>query len=154
MEKIRKELDEGALKYGLMITGGLTVYFLLMRVLGLHEVLPLRFLNGLIMAGGIYLALKHYRDLAGNHFHYLPALGLGLRTTAVGVGGFMLFMYVYLTYLDPGFMEYLASQQRMGKELNRFSASIALFLEGMGSGMVMSFMFLQWLKVPHSQELE
>ena len=48
--------------YGLKIAAGLIAFFLLMKVVGLAHIYELRFLNVIIQIGGIYYALKKFKE--------------------------------------------------------------------------------------------
>ena len=48
--------------YGLKIAGCLIAFFLLMKLVGLVHHYELRFLNVIIQVGGIYLALKKFKQ--------------------------------------------------------------------------------------------
>jgi len=69
--------------YGLKIAGGLIAFFLIMKVLGLAHIYELRFLNVFIQIGGIYFALKKFRETHNAHMNYFRALVTGVATGAV-----------------------------------------------------------------------
>jgi hypothetical protein len=68
--------------YGIRIAIGVTAFFLLMKFAGFFHVVELRMLNIFILVGGIYLALKKFKDTHGHHINYFRALVVGVVTGA------------------------------------------------------------------------
>ncbi|MHC2991962.1 membrane protein, partial [Pontibacter sp. HJ8] len=51
-------MEKIGLKYGIFTALSLIAYFLLMKLIGLERIIELRFLNGVIMAIGVTLAIR------------------------------------------------------------------------------------------------
>jgi hypothetical protein len=69
--------------YGLKIAGGLIAYFLIMKFAGFGHHVELRLLNLFILVGGIYYALKKFKETHGQHINYFRALVTGVATGAI-----------------------------------------------------------------------
>lgn len=71
-------MDKGIV-YGLFAAAGLAVYFLLMRMLGLHDEYWLRVFNIVIVGTGLYMLLNNHIRRDHSRIGYLGSLGLGIR---------------------------------------------------------------------------
>ena len=83
-----------AIKYGILTTIALIVYFLIVKLLGLHTNPWLRLLNGLFIAYGIYASMKRYKYISGSDFNYINGFKVGLITGFLATFIFALFMVV------------------------------------------------------------
>ena len=141
-----KSLEKHVVRSGLLTTGGLIVYFLLMRVLGLAEVTELRALNALIMFSGIYLTIKEFRDgTFDDTFGYLTGIAVGFFTGIVIAISFSLFVGVYMT-LDPVLLAAIVADNPQKEFLNPMTSSMVIFIEAIASGFLFSYASMQWLK--------
>jgi uncharacterized membrane protein len=55
--------------YGLRIAGGLILYFIVMKILGLGHHVELRLINLVILTVGIYTALKKFKLTHTDHLN-------------------------------------------------------------------------------------
>lgn len=130
--------------YGLKIAGGLIAFFLIMKVSGLAHIYELRFLNVIIQVGGIYFALKKFRETHDEHMNYFRALVTGVATGAVSSVIFALFLFIYLS-VDPGFMQDIITKEPMGRYLNPYITSFMVALEGLFSGLLFTFIIINYV---------
>ncbi len=130
--------------YGLKIAGGLIAFFLLMKVAGLAHIYELRFLNVFIQVGGIFLALKKFRETHDQHMNYFRALVTGVATGAVSSVIFALFLFIYLS-VDPGFMQDIITNEPMGRYLNPYITAFMVALEGLFSGLLFTFIIINYV---------
>ena len=130
--------------YGLKIAGGLIAFFLIMKVSGLAHIYELRFLNVIIQVGGIYFALKKFRETHDEHMNYFRALVTGVATGAVSSVIFALFLFIYLS-VDPGFMQDIITNEPMGRYLNPYITSFMVALEGLFSGLLFTFIIINYV---------
>lgn len=139
--------------YGLRIAGGLIAFFLLMKFAGLMEHVELRVLNLVILVGGVYYALKKFKQTHHDHLNYFRALVTGVATSAVGSLVFTVFLFVYLSFIDTGMMQYLIDNEPMGRYLNPYMASFIVALEGVFSGLLVTFILINYINTDEpSQE--
>ena len=139
-------LELTALKYGLLTAAGLIAYFLLMKVVGLVQIVELRMLNLFILIAGVGFAIREYKRRSDDEMDYLQGFGIGMLTSAVSVIPFALFIFAYLNFFDPAFMETIRQEEPFGQYLNPYMAAVAIFFEGMGSGLILSFIIMQYMK--------
>jgi Protein of unknown function (DUF4199) len=130
--------------YGLRIAAALIVYFLLMRVIGLAHHVELRLLNLVILGIGVYFALRKFKESHEGHLNYFRGLVTGVTTAAIGSMVFALFLFIYMK-VDDGMMRAVIEQDRMGRYLNAYIAAFVVALEGVFSGLLMTFVLLNWV---------
>lgn len=137
--------------YGIRIAAGLIVYFVVMHLAGLSHHVELRLLNLLILVAGVYVALKKFREAHNAHLHYFRALAIGVGTATIGSCLFALFLFLYMLF-DQSFMEWLIANEPMGRFLNPFMAAFIVALEGVFSGLLVTFVLLNWVTTDEVNE--
>lgn len=151
---IHKKIDDRALSYeavlctwtGLLVSAALTGYFFLMKMLGLYEVLWLRYFNAAFMVGGLLLTFFNYRNkMSPEGIPYLAGIRMGLRVTLTAIIPFAIFMAIYLR-LDPSFMEYIIRSAEFGEYLTPGRAAGYIALEGFAGGAIMTYVMMPYFK--------
>jgi len=132
------------IKYGLFTSLALIIYFLSMKLFGLETNFYLRFLNFLIIIVAIYALIK--QELKKPEATYFSTLINGISMTVVTVLTFLVFLAVYIKFIDPSFIEVMEASNIWGNQLSVAQASVAIFIEGMASGLVITFAWLQYFK--------
>ncbi len=130
--------------YGLRIAAGLIVFFIIMRLIGFHHHVELRLFNLIILMAGIYFGLKKFKDTHGQHINYFRALITGVGIGAVGSVVFGLFMFIYMK-LDSDLMQSIIDNEPMGRYLNPYMASFIVALEGVFSGLLVTFLLCNYI---------
>ena len=131
--------------YGLKIAGGLIAYFLLMYAIGWIHVVELRLLNVFILVGGVFMALKKFKNTHEDHLNYFRALVTGVATAAVASLVFAAFLFVFMKFIDPSLMTYIEEHEPMGRFLNPYIASFIVALEGVFSGLLVTFVLINYI---------
>jgi len=134
-------------KYGVLIAIALIVYFLIVRLIGLHENHWLRLLNGVIVAYGIYAVIRKKKALENDKFEYFSGFATGIGAGILATAIFVFFMGIYLFHIDPTFAENI-----MAKWMTSYNGGpeILLFIlaiEGVSSSVVLSLTFMQKFKI-------
>lgn len=102
-------------RYGLL-TGLVTAVFSFVMNVAHLEQSPLRFLNLLVLIGGIVLALRFYKTGTGGFLGFGQGVGIGTMLSAVaGVIG-AVFSYVYLNFVDPEMVTRIMDKARADME--------------------------------------
>lgn len=131
--------------YGIYTTIGLVLYFLFMKVIGQETNFYLRIFNFIIVIAGVYALFKqHIRS--GKSLTYFQGLGMGFLMTMTAVITFIIFLGAYISTVDPGFISVLESSGIWGSNLTTGQAVFAIFIEGMASGAVISYAWMQYFK--------
>jgi hypothetical protein len=140
-------MEKIGIRWGIYTFLMLSAYFLLMKIAGLVHILELRFLNAFIMFFGCYKAIRTTKDHV-KPFRYFKGLGAGSLNALVSSSLFTLFGILYITVIDPAFMQELKQNEPLGLYFNKYVAIIQIFIEGIGSGFIFSFIIMQWMKKP------
>lgn len=130
--------------YGLRTAGGLIVYFVVMYLIDKGHHVELRLLNLLILVGGIYFALKKFKETHGAHINYFRALVTGVATGAVASLLFGIFMFIFMKTND-NLMQSIIANEPMGRYLNAYMASFIVVLEGFFSGLLVTFVLINYM---------
>ena len=139
-------MEKKALKYGGFIAAVLILYFLVVRLIGMHENPWLRLLNGFIVAYGIYSAIKNLKAEAGVKFNYFEGFKIGIFAGFIATLLFTLFMGIYIFHIDTAFAEKIMA---MGLGSYATEPGILLFIiliEGFASTVILSLLFMQKFK--------
>ncbi|MFD2245075.1 DUF4199 domain-containing protein [Pontibacter ruber] len=142
-------MEKIGIKYGLFTAAGLIVYFLLMKLVGLSHIVELRFVNGVIMAIGISIAIKAYKDSVKGMIGYFKGLGVGIITSIVATVLFAAFMLVFIKVFDDSLLEVLSADRYFGERMDVTPGIViftVLILEGVISGFMISFIAMQWFR--------
>jgi len=131
--------------YGTFIFAGLLVYFLVMLAFGLVHVIELRLLNLLIMGTGIYFALRQFRRTHEERLNYFRALAVGVTTGFIGTSTFVLFLFFFMQ-IQKNFLNSVLSGEPMAPYMNTYTAAFAVWIEGIFSGLIMTFILTNWLR--------
>jgi hypothetical protein len=137
--------------YGTLITLALIVYFFLMYAFGLVHIIELRLLNLLIMLGGVYMAMKQYKRTHDGHLNYFRGLSIGVATSTIGASTFAVFLLLYLK-VDGHLMQTIIEREPMGRYLNEYSAAAAVTIEGVFSGLTMTYLLLNVVETDKATE--
>lgn len=135
-----------AVTIGLLTSLTLVIYFWIMKLLGLHMMLELRFFNILIMSVAVFYGVKRYKDELQEEEFYLKGLGHAMMISVVTVLSFAIFMGFYLAYFDEALMNKVRESVSMGQYIDPLTVVFVIFLEGMASSSIVSFAIMQYLK--------
>jgi hypothetical protein len=130
--------------YGLRIAIGLIAYFFLMKILNLAHHVELRLLNLVILVVGVYLALRKLREVNEQRLNYFRALVTGFSTATIGSVLFAIFLFIYMK-VDDSMMQAIIEGEPMGRYLNAYIAAFIVALEGVFSGLLVTFVILNWV---------
>jgi hypothetical protein len=131
--------------YGLRIAGALILYFLVMKFAGLLHVVELRMLNLVFLVAGIYYALKKFKQTHEDHINYFRALVVGVATGAIGSIGFAAFFWLYVSFIDTELMQFIIETEPMGRYLNPYISAFIVALEGVFSGLLVTFILINYI---------
>lgn len=130
--------------YGLRIAAGLIGFFLVMKLVGLSHHVELRLLNLFILSGGVYFALKKFKLTHQDRLNYFRGLITGVATAAIGSLVFAFFLFLYMQ-LDSDMMQFIIENEPMGRYMNPYIASFIVALEGVFSGLLVTFVLINYV---------
>ncbi|MEQ8302526.1 MAG: DUF4199 domain-containing protein [Cyclobacteriaceae bacterium] len=131
--------------YGLRIAAGLIGFFLIMKLVGLSHHVELRLFNLLIMTGGVYMALKRFKQTHNDRLNYFRGLITGVATAAVGSVVFAFFLFLYMRF-DADMMQSIIENEPMGRYLNPYISAFIVALEGVFSGLLVTFLLINYVE--------
>ena len=138
-------------RYGIMIAGGFILYFIVMFAFGQGSHVELRLFNLPILGIGVYLGLKKFKQTHGKHINYFRALATGVSISAIGTFLFAAFFFAFLK-INPSFMQWIVENEPMGRYLNPYMLSFIILLEGVFSGLLVTFVLLNWIDTDEVSE--
>lgn len=131
-----------AQRYGLIMMGGFIAFFLSMYALGMAENYWLRLFFVFIHLGVLALSINTYRrnELNGNTNPKQSVKGVfhGMATSFIGVLGFCIFLYLFLTF-DSDLMANINAQFSVSRGFNPITAAAFMFVEGIAAGLIGSY---------------
>ena len=129
--------------YGTYVTLGLIAFFMVCYWTGLVHVRELRLLNFPIMMAGIYYAIDQYKKTHGSHIDYFRAMTIGVYTGGIAALTFALFLFVVFQ-LDHNLYIKVVKEEPLGQYMNLYIATSAVALEGVFSGMMATYITLNF----------
>ncbi|TDN95548.1 uncharacterized protein DUF4199 [Salegentibacter sp. 24] len=134
------------IKYGLIIVVGLIAYFLILSLFNLHIYPLFSLFNGVIMALGMWLALKAYRNSKGAKFKYQKGFMASLLTGFNATIVFTIFFAFYATELNANYLSNLINMWRTdyGTEIGIVLFVVAIM--GFATTLVLTLAYMQLFK--------
>lgn len=132
-------------KNALKIYLGVVLFFFLMKLLGLDDITELRVLNFGFVFWGVNSVIKE-NIFKNNNTNYLQNLFLGLFTSLASVFFILISFTIYLHYIEPSFIQVVEDSTLWGNDLTPTLIAVAIFMEGMASSVVCSFIVMQFWK--------
>ncbi|WP_345225845.1 DUF4199 domain-containing protein [Hymenobacter koreensis] len=145
--------EKNGIRYGLFTSVGMIAYFLLASIIGWADRIEYSFLNGIVLAIGVCMAISNYKRARHDRMPYLHGFGTGIITSAVASVVFGLFLIIYMV-VNPNFVEQLRAQDLFGFDLSVTIAFLAVLLQGVMSGMIISLVAMQYFKSPDHKPME
>lgn len=134
------------IKYGVAIAAGLIAYFLILSLFGLHKNPLFSLFNAVIMAYGMYEALKHYRLEKGNKTRYdkcfMASLLTGFNATII----FTIFFGIYATEINPDFPDQLLTMWRSDYDTGIGIILFVVAVMGFATSFVLTLTYMQLFK--------
>ncbi|MDT0554014.1 hypothetical protein [Urechidicola vernalis] len=124
---------------------GILLFFLLMKLVGLESVTELRMLNFLFVFWAVNAAIKKNIFENGNSI-YFQNLFIGFFTALTALIFLVISLVFYLFYIDPSFLRILESSTLWGESLTPPLIAFAIFIEGIASSMICTFIVMQYWK--------
>jgi len=139
-------MEKKTIIYGSFIALGLIGYFLIVRLLGLHENPWLRLLNGVIVAFGIYKVIKDLKAESGKQFRYFDGFKVGVASGFIATLIFTLFMAIYIFHIDVEFAEKIMAMNIGSVSSEPGLLLFIILIEGFSSTVVLTLLFMQKFK--------
>ena len=140
---MRPKLTLRAIVFGLL----LMLYFGICHVEGVADQIELRFLNILILGGGLWVSL-YGKALKGQHFgiKYFNGLKDGLYFSFIASFVFAMSFFLYIAAGEYAIIEQFVEKGIINESITAMHLSVFAFMEVFVSGFMMSFIMMQYLK--------
>lgn len=132
-------------RYGLWIAVILIAYFLILKLVGLHQYPVLSAANGLIYGAGLYMAIKKYNSLEGD-IKYEEGFEVGLLSGGIASVIFTIFMAVYMYQIDTEFAAAIMKTWNLEYDLGTLMILISILIMGFATTLILTLSFMQLLK--------
>jgi hypothetical protein len=140
-------IEQTGIKAGSIICASLITYFMAMKYLSIMDSAIAWGFNFIILLAGIVLAYNYYRLKTKLNVDYIPGLILGSLITGVSVTLFVFFVYIYFSQADGMQMALLKNNILfMGEPISPLRIAGATMIEGLISGLLISFTSMQYFK--------
>lgn len=133
--------------YGIIAGLLYTVYFLVMRAVGLMENFELRFVNLVFTIIFTVAALAKINGKTRNRLEFLTGLAACMLVAGFSYLLFGIFLFVYLRWFDPGFMQYLVENAPFGEWLTPLNTAGWVIHEGFGAMTIIALILVETFKL-------
>ncbi|AVI50844.1 DUF4199 domain-containing protein [Pukyongia salina] len=137
--------------YGIGTAILLIAYFLLTKLIGLHQYPILSAANGVIIGGGIFFALKKFKAV-NTDFQYQVGFQLGLFTGGLATIIFSSFMAIYIFMIDTQFAKAVLDSWNLNFNKGSLILIISLVIMGFSTTFILTLSFMQLLKESWNQK--
>jgi TM2 domain-containing membrane protein YozV len=145
--------ERNGFRYGLLTAAVLCVYTLVAVLAGFFQDITAGALDVLILVAGSVLAIRHFRQVRGDHMPYLGGYGTGIVTSIVASVILGLF-FVLMQAVFPSKLDLTQVENLFGFELSTIIALLAIILMGSMTGVMTSLIAMQYFKVQVSDPLQ
>lgn len=132
--------------YGIGIAIALIAYFLILSIFGLHVNPLYSIFNGVIMAAGLFMALKAYRKEKGNKFKYEKGFSAIFLTGFNATIIFLIFFAFYATEINERFLDQLISMWATFYSTDLGSVLFTIALMGVSTSVTLALTYMQLFK--------
>jgi hypothetical protein len=134
-----------AIKYGIGMALMLVAYFLLLKLIGLHNYPIFSAFNSVIYGAGILMAMKRFKA-ESESFDYLNGFQLGLFTGAIATALFSFFMAFFIFQIDTQFAHAILDPWGLNYNKGGLIIIVSLVMMGFSTTLVLALAFMQLLK--------
>lgn len=131
--------------YGIGTAIVLIVYFLVTKLLDLHQYPILSAANGLIIGAGIFFSLKKFKASV-DYFKYQDGFQVGLFTGGIATIVFSIFMAVYIFQMDTEFAKAVLDTWHLNLNKGSLILIMSFVITGFSTTFVLTLAFMQLLK--------
>ncbi|MBB6610098.1 DUF4199 domain-containing protein [Pontibacter sp. Tf4] len=135
-----------SLKYGILVGIAHIVYFLLMGLLGLHDIVELSFLSSIFLVIGIVVAISNFKRAKNGEINYFQGLAIGATVGVVSSTILALFLVLYIGVFDSTYLAHLQASAYFPKSISLLALFALTIIYGSWPGFWLAFIAMQWFK--------
>jgi drug/metabolite transporter (DMT)-like permease len=148
MADARLTPETNGIRYGLFTAVGMVIYFVVASFLNLTDRIEFSFLNAVILAIGVCMAIANYKRYRQDRMPYLHGFGTGIITAMIASLTFAFFFILYAGVLNKHIMDGIRAKDLFGFDLSVTIAFLAILLQGSLAGVIISLVAMQYYKSP------
>lgn len=133
-------------RFGLIISGILIAYFLILSLFDKHTNPVFSFLNAAITAFGIYETIKFYKLELADDFTYSKGIIAGLVSGVVATVAFSSFFLFYITEINDSFIIRLTETANVGYDISVGLVAFTVIIMGLATTLISSLTVMQYFK--------
>ena len=133
-------------RFGIAISGSLIAYFLILSLFNLHTSPLFSLFNSVIIAFGLYEAIKSYKLRQGNKFNYTNGFTAGIISGFVATIIFTIFFAFYATEIDANFLNKLLEDFSRNYHVGIGIVVFTVAIMGFATTVVLTLAFMQLFK--------
>ncbi len=137
-----------AVKYGIYLAFSLIVLFMFAETTSLSGSLAFRLIDVFVIFFIVGRSMHFYQTHTSEGNSYLKNLGLAVATAFFGMFFFAIFIFCYMTFINPGYLEYQVANAPMGPHLNPYIIAVFLIIEGAAVGALSGFIQVFLIRKP------
>lgn len=135
-----------SLKYGILVGIAHIVFFLIMGMLGLHDVVELSFFSSIFLVIGIVMAISNFKRVKGGVIQYFQGLAIGATVGVVSSTILALFLVLYINLLDATYLAQLQASALFPQSISLLALFVLTIIYGTVPGFIIAFVAMQWYK--------
>ena len=143
-----KNQREIVIRYTMLVTALLIMYFLSLAVSGYLKHIELKLLFILILGAGIGFGMRDLRLKLKGKLYYFEGIKLGVRISLLAMGLFAAFCWAFFKFVSPEMIMEMNGANGPAGSLYPELEALLVFIVGSVSGLVMTFILLQYLRYP------
>lgn len=133
-------------RFGLIISGILIAYFLVLSLFNKHTNPAFSFLNAIITAFGIYETVRYYKLEQGANFSYSKGIIAGIVSGFLATAVFSFFFLFYITEINIDFLTELLETVNVGYNVSVGLITFTVVIMGLATTVISSLTVMQYFK--------
>lgn len=135
-----------SVRFGIALASSLIAYFLVLSLFGFHTNPFFSLFNGVITGFAIYEAIRYKRIELKSEYNYGEGFQAGIVTGFLATIIFTVFMSVYVTEVDPDFINKIAENFSKSYDIGVGVFGFTVLLSGFATAVVLTLSFMQLFK--------
>jgi glycerol uptake facilitator-like aquaporin len=133
-------------RFGLIISGILIAYFLVLSLFNKHTNPAFSFLNAVITAFGIYETIRYYKLEQGPDFSYTKGIIAGIVSGFIATAVFSFFFLFYITEINSTFLSELVKTVNVGYDVSVGLVTFTVAIMGFATTVISALTVMQYFK--------
>lgn len=134
------------LRFGLIMSGILIAYFLVLALFHKHTNPVFSFFNAFITAFGIYETVRYFKLEQGDNFNYTNGFIAGLASGVTATVLFTIFFLLYATEINSAFLPELVKTINDGYDVSVGVVTFVVGIMGLATTVISAFTVMQYFK--------